>query len=157
MNKRTKFNVSKKTDNRIYDGIIFASALEMKYYCEVVLPKIQSGEIKSCELQKVYILQERFKHNDKNVLPIIYKADFYIIFADGSECVIDTKGFADPVAKMKRKMFWYTYPNTEYHWISFSSLDGGWVEYETILKGRKARKEAKIKRLKEQMDNGKRN
>ena len=72
--------------------------------------------------------------------PIEYKADFFIIFKDGREQVIDIKGCPDAVAKMKRKMFWFVYPNIEYLWIGYSKLDGGWVTYETIQAGRKQRK-----------------
>lgn len=58
------------------DGIIFDSELEMRYYRDVIKPKYLSGEISYYELQKKYILQEKFEHNGKSVLPITYVADF---------------------------------------------------------------------------------
>ena len=40
----SKFNVSKDKTRRTFAGIIFDSELEMKYYRDFVLPKIESGE-----------------------------------------------------------------------------------------------------------------
>jgi hypothetical protein len=57
---------------------------ELRYYKEIVLPKLESGEIIECKLQKDYILQEKFIHNDKTVQPIKYVADFYLRFSDGT-------------------------------------------------------------------------
>ena len=63
---KSKFNVSKDTSKRTYDGIIFDSELEMKYYRDVLCPLFQSGEAVSYELQKSYELQPKFKHDGKN-------------------------------------------------------------------------------------------
>ena len=41
---RSKFNVSKDTSKRTYDGIVFDSQLEMKYYRDVLCPKVANGE-----------------------------------------------------------------------------------------------------------------
>lgn len=49
---RSKFNVDNQVDRRTYNGITFDSQLEMKYYCEVVLPGVESGNITYFELQK---------------------------------------------------------------------------------------------------------
>ena len=57
--------------------------------------------------------------------------------------VIDTKGFADSVALMKRKMFWFHYPDVDYRWITYSKIDGGWVDYDDLKKARKERKKLK--------------
>lgn len=140
MERRSKFNVGKDKGDREFDGIVFDSVVEMKYYRDVILPAVSAGEIVKFERQKKYILQPKFKHNNKNVQPIEYKADFFVVFKDGKEQVIDIKGCPDAVAKMKRKMFWFVYPNIEYLWIGYSKLDGGWVTYETIQTGRKQRK-----------------
>lgn len=114
--------------------------MEMKYYKEVVLPGYKSGEIVAFERQKNYILQPGYKHNNKKVLPIEYKADFYIEYKDGSSKVIDIKGFAEATAKLKRKLFWFVYPELDYVWIGWSLIDGGFVEYETIQENRRKRK-----------------
>ena len=138
--ERTKFNVNKDADNRTFDGIVFDSVLEMKYYRDVVLPKFNNGEILKYELQKPYELQPKFKHNGKTILPIKYVADFYIEYADGRKEVIDTKGYPDSVALMKRKMFFYHYPNLEYKWIKYVKKFGGWIEYEEYNKLKRAEK-----------------
>ena len=128
--ERSKYNVKKDKSDRTYDGIVFDSVLEMKYYRDVVLPNYKDGEIKYFELQKPYELQPKFKHNNKTVLPIKYVADFYIEYADGRTEVIDTKGFPDNVALMKRKIFWYKFPEINYKWLKYVKKFGGWIEYE---------------------------
>ena len=90
MNSKSKFNVDKDTSRRTYNGIVFDSILEMKYYRDVILPKVASGEIKEVELQKEYILQEKFMRNGLSVQPIKYIADFALTYSDGRYEVIDT-------------------------------------------------------------------
>lgn len=60
MDDRTKFNVGKNTYDRTYNGIVFDSAVEMKYYRDVILPAVERGEIAHYEMQKKYILQPAF-------------------------------------------------------------------------------------------------
>ena len=136
---RSKFNVG-DASTRTYDGIIFASAVEMKYFRDIVLPQYNAGEIIEYELQKEYILQPKFKHEGKTIQPIKYVADFYIKYADGSEQVIDTKGFPDATALMKRKMFWFVFPDVDYRWMSYVKKYGGWIEYEELKKKRRESK-----------------
>lgn len=143
--RRTKFNVNKDATKRTYDGITFASELEMNYYKDVLLPLIESGKVSNYELQRVYVLQPGFLKDGKKVLPITYKADFVLTYKDGREEVIDTKGYPDSVALMKRKMFWYTYPDINYNWMGYSKIDGGWQPYEYIKKQRALRKKEKKK------------
>lgn len=146
---RTKFNVDKDKSKRTYDDIVFDSAMEMRYYRDVVLPRVRSGNISYFELQKEYVLQPKFRRgNNKLVLPITYIADFYIEYSDGTVEVIDTKGCPDSVAKIKRKMFWYQYPDLTYRWICYSKIDGteengGWCDYEYVHEQRKKRKKEK--------------
>ena len=64
---RSKYNVSSNKERRTFDGIVFDSELEMKYYRDVVLPKVNSGEIVKYELQKKDELQSAFKYNEKSV------------------------------------------------------------------------------------------
>lgn len=137
---RSKYNVSSDTEKRSYDGIVFDSVVEMKYYRDVILPDWGSGKILAFELQKPYVLQPKFIHDGKTVKEITYVADFYIEYADGRIEVIDIKGMPDSVAKIKRKMFWYIYPDIDYKWICYSKIDGGWCEYDYVLKRRQERK-----------------
>lgn len=66
---RTKFNVDKQKEARTYDGIVFDSQLEMRYYSEVIIPCVENGEIKNFELQKKYELQPSFHYHGKSVSP----------------------------------------------------------------------------------------
>lgn len=146
--KRTKFNVSKNTDIRSYDGVVYDSKVEMLFYRDIVLPKIASGEILKCEKQVPFVLQEKFYRVDRNgkriaVRKIDYVADYVLYFKDGKYKVVDTKGFADSVALMKRKMFWFKYPDIDYQWISYSQKDGGWIDYDDLQKARRQRKKQK--------------
>lgn len=145
MAKASKFNVDSDTAQRTYDGIVFDSKLEMHYYRDVLCPLEKSGDIVYCELQKPYELQPKFIHDQKTVQPIQYIADFFIRYKDGHEEVIDTKGCPDQTAFLKRKLFWYKYPNVTYRWICFSKIDGGWCDYEYIKKQRAKRKKMKYK------------
>ena len=140
---RTKFNVDKNTEKRTYNGIVFDSILEMKYYRDVLLPKVESGEIINYVLQKPYELQPKFVHNGKTIRPIQYVADFYIAYKDGSEEVIDTKGYGDQVAILKRKIFWYHYPDVDYKWVTYVKKYGGWIDYEEYKKLKKIDKAKK--------------
>lgn len=140
---RTKFNVDKNTEKRTYNGIVFDSILEMKYYRDVLLPKVESGEVINYVLQKPYELQPKFVHNDKTIRPIQYVADFYIVYKDGREEVIDTKGYGDQVAILKRKIFWYHYPNVDYKWVTYVKKYGGWIDYEEYKKLKKIDKAKK--------------
>ena len=144
---RTKFNVDKDTSKRTCDGIVFDSVMEMKYYRDVLCPLVESGDVVEYELQKPYELQPKFSRDDKNVNPIIYVADFFIKYKDGSEVVIDIKGCPDSIALLKRKMFWYHYPSIDYKWICKSDVDGGWCDYEFVKKQRAIRKKRRKQKL----------
>lgn len=122
--------------------------MEMKFYRDWVLPKMESGLIAKCDMQVKFELQEKFTHDGKKVLPINYIADFVVTYKDGHITVFDVKGMPDNVALLKRKMFWYKYPDIDYQWICYSKIDsdgtdGGWVLYEKVKQGRKERKKNK--------------
>lgn len=130
---------------RSFNDIVFDSILEMKYYRDVLLPNVESGIVRNYELQKKYILQDGFMHDGKKVNPITYIADFYIEYADGHSEVIDIKGCPDNVAKIKRKLFWNRYPDTDYQWVTYLKKFGGWGNYDEFNKMRKLEKLAKKK------------
>ena len=135
--ERSKFNVDKDAEKRTCNGIVFDSVMEMKYYRDVVLPGVESGDIAQYELQKKYILLDGFTRNGKRVLPITYVADFYIEYSDGRIEVIDIKGCPDNTAKLKRKLFWNRYPEINYLWISYIKKYGGWGNYDDFVQMRK--------------------
>lgn len=136
---RSKYNVSPDKSKRTFDGVVFDSELEMKYYRDVIFPKLNSGEIISCEFQKKYELQPSFKHDNTTVRQITYIADFYIVYADGSREVIDVKGMKTPEAQIKRKMMWYVYPDINFKWIAYINKSLGWVEYDEAQKIKRKR------------------
>lgn len=140
---RTKFNVDKSTEQRTFDGIVFDSVLELRYYRDVLLPLVDSGDVVEYELQKPYELQPKFVHDGRTVQAIKYVADFYMKYSDGHEEIIDIKGFADATALLKRKLFWYAYPDKEYKWVSWSLKDGGFLLYEDLQKLRSDRRKTK--------------
>lgn len=139
---RTKFNVDKNDDKRTYAGIVFDSALEMKYYRDVLCPLVESGDVVEYELQKPYELQPKFKHNGITVRAIVYVADFYIKYKDGHVEVIDIKGCPDTTAVLKRKLFWYRYPDVDYKWVAYAKKYGGWGDYDDYKKRRRDEKMA---------------
>ena len=73
-------------------------------------------------------------------------ADFVITYANGDILVIDTKGMPDSIAKLKKKLMDYCYPNLNYIWVGYSKQDGGWLEYGELEKKRKERKKNKLKK-----------
>jgi len=141
--KRSKFGVDtteKGKQKRTYKGILYDSKMEMDFFKECIEPKLKTGEIISCQRQVEYILQEGFSHNGKKILPIKYRSDFNVTYVDGSLVVYDVKGRADNTALLKRKMFWYKYPDIDYRWVCKSIVDGGWLGYDEMLAARRRRK-----------------
>ena len=145
---RSKFNVDQNSEVRTCDGIVFDSKLEMRFYTDVIRPGVEDGSIQKYELQKKYELQPKFKKDGKMIRPIDYVADFYIEYSDGRIEVVDTKGCPDSVANMKRKMFWYLYPDIDYRWIVYIKKFGGWLTYEEANKLRREAKRQKNERMK---------
>jgi len=117
----------------------------MKYFKEVVEIGLEDGTIIDCQRQVKYELQPKYKYNNKNILAINYIADFVLTYKDKSVIVFDVKGQADATALLKKKLYHYKYPEIDYRWVGYCSLDNGWQEYDVILKGRKERKKAKDK------------
>ena len=143
---RSKYNVTSSKDKRTFDGIVFDSEVEMKFYRDYLLPKYKNGEIRRYELQKTYSLQPSFEYDGKKIKPITYVADFYIEWENGSVEAVDVKGFPDSVARMKRKMMWYLYPELKFSWYVYSKIDGGFCTYEYVQKQRAIRKKQRNKK-----------
>ena len=108
MKRRSKFFSKKVT----VEGITFDSKKEGEYYLR--LKELEKkGTIKDLELQKEYVLQDKFKIGKKTRREIIYKADFvYYDNRDNKTHVIDIKSAytaKDKVYRIKKKMFEYRY------------------------------------------------
>ena len=146
--QRSKYNVDlADKEKRTFEGIVFDSMGEMKMYRDYLLPQLHDGIITEIQRQVTYELQEGFTHEGKKERPITYVADFVVTYADGKTTVYDFKGMPDSLAKIKRKLFWYKYPDIDFQWMAYSKIDGGYVPYEAVAKGRKER--AKARKLKE--------
>lgn len=103
--KQSKYKNKKAT----CDGIEFDSQKERNYYLKLKTME-ELGLIKDLELQKEYILQDKFVLNGKTRRKITYKADFsYITTEDDKLHVVDVKGFKTEVYKLKKKLFEYKY------------------------------------------------
>lgn len=149
--KRSKYGVDiteKGKKQRTYQGVQYDSVMEMQFYIEYIEPRIKSGEIISCKRQQVYVLQESYTNiYGKKILAIKYKSDFDVVYKDGNKVVYDVKGRADNTALLKRKLFWYKYPDVDYRWMtrSLKYSDTGWLEYDELKKIRREEKKKKEK------------
>ena len=115
-----------------YNGLKFDSKTEMEYY-KYLLGLQEKGIVKEIKTQIKYSLQDKFKYKDKVQREIVYIADFVVIYSDGREEVIDTKGSVhniDPVFKIKRKLLLCKYPNIDFRVIVKEGKKGNykWVE-----------------------------
>ncbi len=124
------------------DGIMFDSKIEGKYYSHLKKQK-EKGIVKSFILQPIYELLPAFRKYEKSTRAITLKADFEVVMDDGSEIIIDIKGFPTEVAKIKKKLFDWKYATRHLVWLTYSKIDGGWIEYEDLKKARKLREKAK--------------
>ena len=132
-----KYNNNKIT----VDGITFDSKHEAQYY-ELLKEKKAAGLILNYELQPQYELQPAFKRDGKTIRAITYTADFLVYHLDGTEEVVDIKGMETQQGIMRRKMFWYKYPDLKLTWLSRSIKYGdenGWIEYDALKRKRKQR------------------
>lgn len=148
--KVSKFNIDQSDQGKLkrtYDNILFDSEMEKDYYIYILDLKAK-GKVVSIQLQPIYELFKGYirKCDKKKILPICYYLDFKITYADGSIQVIDVKG-SPPKADclIKRKMFEKIYPDLDFHWVSWSAKDGGWIEYDQLVKLRRERKKVKAK------------
>jgi Protein of unknown function (DUF1064) len=139
MAKKKKEPVNKFNNKKVVvDGIKFDSKQESEYY-EYLKELQETGEVEAFELQPVFTLQEGFKKRGINFLPIKYKADFHVYLPDGTDYVVDVKGMETADFKLKKKMFEKRFPQ-ELKLISFSKIDGGWIEIADLKEARKKRK-----------------
>jgi hypothetical protein len=135
--KGNKFNAKKVT----VDGIKFDSKAESEYYLH--LKSLQErGQIKDFELQPPFVLQESFRLKGELVRQIKYVADFRVFENDGSTFIVDVKGMETADFKIKKKLYLKKFPEP-LKLVTFSKIDGGWIELADLKKARKLRKEQK--------------
>ena len=86
----------------VYDGIQFRSKLEA--YC---YKKLVQNNIKADYEKNKYVLIEKFKYQDKTILPITYTPDFV-----GDAFIIECKGNMNDAFPIRFKLFkYYLYTN----------------------------------------------
>ncbi len=126
----SKYNVDNSALGKLkrtFDGILFDSLLECRFYKEVVIPKIQSGEIKNVNRQVKYELLPSFVYNGRKIQAINYISDFDISYSNGDFEVVDVKGFVKPIDKIKSKMFKHKYPDLNLKFVRYTK-ELGWHE-----------------------------
>lgn len=126
----SKYNVDNSAFGKLkrtFDGILFDSLLECRFYKEVIIPKIKFGEIKNVNRQVKYELLPSFVYNGRKIQAINYISDFDISYSNGNFEVIDVKGFVKPIDKIKSKMFKHRYPNLTLKFVGYTK-ELGWHE-----------------------------
>lgn len=125
------------------DGHVFDSKIESRYYLQLKWLEANK-QILFFRLQPRYLLQEAFEKDGEKFKRIDYIGDFEIHHLDGSIEVIDIKGAPPTEAfKLKRKLFEKRYPH-KLSILTYSKMDGGWIEYYKLEKLRKARKKKRL-------------
>ena len=100
-----------KNKKVVVDNILFDSKKEANYYTKLKILK-DAGKITDLELQKKFILQDKFTLNGKTYRAITYIADFVYKDQEGQVHVVDVKSEAtkkDKVYRLKKKMLAYKF------------------------------------------------
>lgn len=120
----------------------FDSLMESKFYL-YLLQLHNDGIVQSFEMQVKYELQPSFRKNGKLHRAITYIPDFVVTYADGHTEVVDVKGMETTDFKIKKKLFEYRYPELSLKCVTYSKIDGGWIDLDDLKKARQSRKKAK--------------
>lgn len=124
------------------DGYTFDSLDEAKYY-EALKTRMCRGEIQNFELQPKYTLIPSFKKDGKTHRAMTYTPDFRIYHLDGSEELIDVKGFSTQQGEIRYKLFNYLNPDLKLTWVARNLKYGdkyGFVDYFELKKIRREKK-----------------
>jgi hypothetical protein len=127
-----------------YNGITFDSKEELDYYL-LLLDRQAKGEINYIEIHKAYELIPSYKVKGKTIKPLTYEADF--VFYDNVldiVRVVDVKGFADDVFKLKKKLFDYKFKYVNGLEVMKYAKSTGWVNYDEYKKARASYKKRLI-------------
>ena len=128
------------------DGYTFDSQDEMRYY-EYLKTLKAKDKILNFELQPKYTLLKAFEYMGKKRQAMTYTPDYLIYHLDGTEELIDVKGFGTQAGELRRKLFEYFYTDIKLTWIASNYKYGdanGWITYEDLKKARATAKKAKI-------------
>ena len=137
--KKPKYNTStKKKDKPVYNGISFDSKDEMLYY-QFLESEVEKKRISSFDHQVKMVLIDRYQIFMRKVRSAEIVIDFRVFLSDGSVIYQDVKGFPSEKAKLQRKIFEWRY-GVPLQWISYSKMDGGFLDYDELKKRRAKRK-----------------
>lgn len=100
-----------------YKGVLFDSKKEMERYIWLKNQE-NKGEIFDLKLQPVFIVQDKFKFQNKSVRAVKYIADFQYKDIYGFTVIEDVKGYRTDIYKLKIKMFLNKY---------YENLNDNWV------------------------------
>lgn len=130
-----------KSQKVTVDGITFDSKDEAEYYRYLLMLKAKE-KILNFELQPEYELIPKFKKHGKSFRKTTYTPDFLVYHLDGSEELIDVKGFSTQQGELRKKLFDYKYPDVKLTWMAKSIKYGkdGWIEYYELQKIRRENK-----------------
>lgn len=124
----------------IIDDIKFDSKMEGDFYLYLKTLKLK-GLITNFELQPKFELQAAFKKRGINFRKIEYRADFKVFELDGTEVIIDVKGFTTSDFKIKQKLFEKKYPQElKLMTRAPKKYGGGWIETDKLKLLRKEEK-----------------
>lgn len=149
---KVNLSESAKKTRTVYDQhtgitITFDSAVEKRYYDEYLMPLFKQGIVVDYDLQRKYQLIPAFnRKNGEHIRKIEYVADYWLKYNDGRVQVRDIKGsgyLVDPVAKIKRKLMYYYYPNLDFKWICYSKSTNSWVDWDKFMAEKRAAKKEK--------------
>ena len=145
--KRKKYNNTLTT----VDGIEFHSEAEAKYY-QVLKTLRGESRIFDFQLQPKFTLLEAGETDyGEKYAAITYTADFAVLHNDGSEEVIDVKGFEPRDFPLRKKLFHAMYPHVKLSIIGELPIKyggPGFVPLADLKKLRAAEKRAKRQQVK---------
>jgi hypothetical protein len=129
-------------------GVLFDSKAEAEYYQRLLTMQAQ-GIVKAVELQPVVELQPRFQHDGRTIRAITYAPDFKVEYTDGRVAYVDIKGMSTQQGELKRKLWWYRFPDIPLLWIAKSKKwsKTGWIMWDELQSLRRANKREKEKKL----------
>lgn len=131
MYRRSKYNVDNSELGKLkrtYEGILFDSQLECRFYSQYLAPKLKEGTIKDIKRQVRYELLPSFVYKSKKQRAIAYVSDFDVLFSNGCFVVIDVKGMIKPIDRLKAKLFKYKYPDIDFKFAMYTSSRGWYFD-----------------------------
>lgn len=135
--------MSKYNNKKVmFNGITFDSEMECDYYKML----LEDSNVDCFSMQLPFALIPDYELKGKKVRGVKYVCDFYVKYNDGSLEVIDVKGFVTPDFKIKKKLFETNY-KIPLKCITYSKIDGGWIELDELKKARSKRKKEKEQKL----------